>query len=176
MTYMGPATQSYDFTHMWDMTDLRAPAGPKSYCPNSLMYIIATEPDFSKFNYLVNLADMEGVFTDPQADFTIFVPSDKSLVGMGQGPFINMDRATARNIIKSSMLNRKITSDILEDSPAAYFITRDPPNRLFVTNLSGVTQINNNVTIIHKNIDAVNGMIHVIDGLIWPNMSPSPQY
>ena len=58
MTYMGPATQSYDFTHMWDMTDLRAPAGPKSYCPNSLMYIIATDPDFSKFNYLVNLADM----------------------------------------------------------------------------------------------------------------------
>ena len=175
MTYMGPATQSYDFTHMWNMTDLRAPAGEKHYCPNSLMQIIATEPDFTKFNYLVNLADMENIFTDPQADFTLFVPSDKSLASMGQGPFVSMDRSTARSIIKSSMLNRKITSDILEDSPAAYFLTKDPPNRLFVTNLSGVTQIDNNITVLHKNIDAANGIIHVIDCLIWPNMSPSPQ-
>ena len=172
---MCPATQSYDFTHMWDMTDLRAPSTGKTYCPNSMMQLISSNPDFRKFKYIVTLADMEDVLSASQADFTLFVPSDKSISHLGEGPFLNMDKGTARSIVTSSMLNRRITSDLLEDSPASYFVTNDPPNRLFVTNLSGVTKINNCFTVITKNIQATNGVIHVIDGLLWPNMTPSPQ-
>ena len=81
---------------------------------------------------------------------------------------MNMDQSTARNIIKSSMLNRRITSDLLEDSPAAYFLTTHPPNRLFVTNISGHTHINNDTNVINKNIQAINGIIHVVDKMLWP--------
>ena len=75
---------------------------------------------------MVKLAGMQESLSDSQADCTLFVPDDRSIAPLGDGVFLNMDKATAISIIKSSMLNRKITSDLLEDSPAAYFITRNP--------------------------------------------------
>ena len=168
MVSIGPNSQSYNYTHMWDMTDLRVPKQELRYCHGSLMDIVSKNPDFTKFSYMAKLANMQNIFADKQANFTLFVPSDNSIRSLGDGVFMNMDQSTARNIIKGSMLNRRITSDILEDSPASYFLTTQPPNRLFVTNISNHTYINNDVNVINKNIQATNGIIHVVDKLIWP--------
>lgn len=170
MVSMGPATQSYNFSHMWNTKDLRGCLPKEVDYPTSLMSIINKHPDFSKFRYMVKLAKLEGIFNSTQADFTIFVPSDKAIAGLGDSVFMNMDDAIARHIVKSSTLDRKIPSELLEDSPAAYFLTKDPPNRLFITNISGRTYINNDINIIHKDMQAVNGLIHVIDKLIWPEI------
>lgn len=170
MVSIGPSTQSYNFTHMFSINDLRGHLSKEVETITSLMSIISKHPDFSKFYYMVKLAKLEGIFNSTQADFTIFVPSDKAITGLGEEVFMNMDDSVARHIIKSSTLNRKISSDLLEDSPASYFITNDPPNRLFITNISGRTYINNDINIIHKDMHASNGLIHVVDKLIWPNM------
>jgi len=155
---------------MWDIQDLRGHSPMEVECPTSLMAIISNHPDFSKFRYMVKLAKLEGIFNSTQADFTIFVPSDKAIAGLGDSVFMNMDDAVARHIVKSSTLDRKIPSDLLEDSPASYFLTKDPPNRLFITNISGRTYINNDINVIHKDMQASNGLIHVVDKLIWPEM------
>jgi len=171
MVSIGPDTQSHNFSHMFNMPDIRGPLPLKINCPNTLMGIITTNPDFSKFRYMVKIARLGGILNDIQADFTIFIPSDKALEsaeGLGEEVFINMDDSTARHIVLSSMLNRRITSELLADSPASYFITRDPPNRLFVSNISGKTCINTDINIIHTDIIASNGIIHVIDNLIRP--------
>lgn len=165
-----PATQSYNFTHMWDFTDLRGPTPKDNYCPNSLMEIINNHSNFSKFRHMVKLAKLDGVLAGAQADFTLFVPSDNAFRGINDAVFMNMDDATARHIVKSSMLDRKLSSDVIKDSPASYFITKDPPNRLFISNISGKTYINNDINVIHFDQMAKNGIIHVIDKLIWPEM------
>jgi uncharacterized surface protein with fasciclin (FAS1) repeats len=170
MVSIGPSTQSHNFTHMYDIPDLRGCLPRQAECPNSLMAIISKHPDFSKFRYMVKLGKLEGVLNGVQADFTIFIPSDRAIAGLGDAVFINMDDATARHIVKSSMLNRKIPSELLEDSPASYFLTRDPPNRLFITNISGRTYINNDINVIHKDLMTSNGIIHVVDNLIWPEI------
>jgi len=170
MTSIGPSTQSYNFTHMWDLGDLRGCPPKVTGCPNTLFGIINNHPDFTKFKYMINLGMFEGILDNSQADFTLFVPSDRAIAGLGDGVFMNMDVSTARHIVKSSMLDRKISSDLLEDSPAAYFLTKDPPNRLFVSNISGKTYISNCIEVIHKDILATNGIIHVVDKLIWPTI------
>lgn len=170
MVSIGPNSQSYNFTHMFSIPDLRGHLPKQEECPNSLMSIISNHKDFSKFRYMVKLAKLEGILNDKQADFTLFIPSDRAISGLGDNVFINMDDATARHIIKTSMLDRKITSELLSDSPASYFITKDQPNRLFITNISGRTYINNDINIIHKDMLASNGIIHVIDKLIWPEI------
>ena len=81
-----------------------------------------------------------------------------------------MDILTARRIVKTSMLYERIPAKILEDSPAAYYYTTDTTNRLFITNLTGVTYINNNIKIIQKDVLSSNGIIHVIDNLIIPHI------
>jgi len=168
MVSIGPNSQSYNFTHMWDIADLRGHNPKKQDCPNSIMEAINTHPDFTKFRYMVKLAKLEGILSDPQANFTIFVPSDRALQDLGDALFINMDSATARHIVKSSMIDRKIPSELLEHSPASYFMTKDSPNRLFITNISGRTYINNNINVIHKNMILANGIIHIIDALLRP--------
>lgn len=165
-----PATQSYNFTHMWDFTDLRGPTPKGEYCPNSLMEIINKNPDFTKFSYMVKLANLEAILSEAQADFTLFIPSDNAIKDVSDSVFMNMDDATARHIVKSSMLDHKLSADVIKDSPASYFMTKDPPNRLFITNISGNTYINNDINVIKFNVMASNGIIHVIDRMYWPEM------
>lgn len=168
MVSIGPDSQSYNFTHMFNIKDLRGPLPVKKECPNTLMDVIINTPEFSKFRFMVKLARLESILNGLQADFTLFIPSDNAIAHLGDEVFINMDDASARHIVMSLMLNRRITSDLLIDSPASFFLTRDPPNRLFISNISGKTYINNDTRIIKFDILTRNGVIHVIDNLIIP--------
>lgn len=170
MVSIGPYSQSMNFTSMFDPSDLRGHLPKETVCPNSIADIVNTHSDFSKFRYLLKLSKLEGLYGAAQANCTLFVPSDDALKHIDNNAFLNMDDATARHIVRTSTLDRRITSDILADSPAAWFHTRDKPNRLWVTNISGRTYINNCVNVIHKDMAAVNGIIHVVDNLIWPDI------
>lgn len=169
MTAIGPYSQSYNFTHMFNQGDLRGPLPKQNFaCPNSLMDIIQKTPRFSRFMYMIKLTELQNVLGQNQANFTLFIPSDSYLKEIDDNYFINMDRGTALHIVKSSMLDNKITSDLIEESPAAWFYTKDMPNRLFISNISGKTYINNNINVVEKDILATNGVIHVVDKLIMP--------
>ena len=168
MTSVGPYHQKTNMTFMFDKSDLRGPLPQKVECHNSLSNIISMNPDFSKFRYILRLSKLDGLYSDIQANFTLFVPSDDALTNIPDSVFVNMDLLTARNIIKTSTLNNRITSDILSDSPCSYFMTNNPTNRLFVTNLNGQITIDNHINIIGTDIMASNGIIHVVDGLIRP--------
>ena len=173
MTSNTPATQAYNFTHMFDQPDLRTCSSNKKpvYSQNSMMSIIDKHPDFTKFKYMIQLSDFQEIFDDSQTNFTVFIPSDDTLQKIGKNVFTNMDRTTARSIINASILNHRIPSEILADSPASYFATRHKYDRLFITNINGRTYLNNCVNVIHKDWIASNGIIHVIDGLIVPALT-----
>lgn len=168
MVSTGPSYEYKNFTHMFDMPDLRGPLPEIKYNKDSIMYLLNDNPDFSKFKYIIKLANLENIYNDIQANFTLFVPSDKALSHIDDNVFINMDLLTARNIIRSSTLKQRITGAILEDSPISLLHTLDPRNRLRVTNINGRTFLNNSINVIHTNISASNGMIHVVDNLLWP--------
>ena len=170
MVASGPYSESYNFRHMFNLGDIRGCPPKQEGCPGSLMNLITTNPDFTKFKYMVKLARLETILNDAQANFTLFVPSDNAIAGLGDAVFMNMDDSTARHIIKSSMLDRRIPSELLEDSPASYYTTKDPPNRLFITNISGKMYINTDINVVHTDIMAINGLIHVVDKLIWPEI------
>ena len=167
---ISPNSQSYNFTHMFNMTDKRGILPITTPCKGTLLDIINSTPDFGKFRYLLKLAQEEDILNSSQANFTIFVPSDRMLQKMGDNIFVNMDSTTAWYIVKSSMIKNKIPSEIIEDSPASYYYTVNEINRLFITNIGGTTYINDKIKIIHKDILCTNGIIHVIDGLIIPDM------
>jgi hypothetical protein len=168
MTSIGPYSQSYNFTHMFDIPDLRGESECK-YPKDTIMGILSNK-NLSKFRYIVKLARMDGILSHPQSDFTLFVPSDNHIKDLHDSIFVNMDVSVARHIVKSSMLDRKITSNLLQDSPASYFKTKNPINSLFVTNISGTTYINDSATVISFDNIASNGIVHVIDKLLIPEI------
>ena len=108
---------------------------------------------------------MSGILASSQSNLTIFVPCNNAF---SKNDLEYMDVSLARHIVKTSTLDKKITSELLEDSAASYFTTKDPPNRLFVKNFDGKIFINNHSMVIHKDIITSNGIIHVVDKLIIP--------
>lgn len=166
MSYCGPYTQSYNFTHMFNFTDLRGNLPIKKYRKGSIMYEIQNNPELTKFCYIVKLAVLENVLDNIQANFTIFIPIDSSITD--DDKLVNMELGSARHIVLSSLLNDRMPSEILTDSPASFFNTMDPPNRLFVTNVDRMTRINENINIIQFDTICNNGIIHLVDRLIEP--------
>ena len=171
MTAITPGSQPLLMTHMYSLPDLRksgCPGGKYAYNPTSLMGILAGNPQFSRFTYIMKLAKFDGLYNDPQANFTLFAASDKALSNIPEYVFTNMDMSSARHLVKISTLAGIISSSLLEDSPASYFITTDRANKIYITNIRRTTYICNNIKVVHKDIEASNGMIHLVDGLIRP--------
>jgi uncharacterized surface protein with fasciclin (FAS1) repeats len=166
MVSTGPYFQSNNFTHMFDFVDLRGNSSCEEDNNNSLMGVININPNFSKFKYIVERARMNTTLSDPQSDFTLFIPLDNFISRL---EIEGMDISMARNIVKSAMLDRKITSELLEDSNSSYFFTKSKSNNLFINNMNGITYINEDIRIIQKDIITDNGIIHVIDNIILPS-------
>lgn len=168
MVSNAPNSLPYDFRSMYDIPDLRGCLPKKGYNSESMMGVISQHPDFTRFKYIMELSKLAGIYNDPQADFTLFVPSDQKIAHIPESVFTNMDNATARNIVKTSTLNLRISSELLGDSPAAYFTTNNKTTKLFISNISGTTYVNNCLKVIHSDLETSNGLLHVIDGLLWP--------
>jgi hypothetical protein len=132
------------------------------------MEFINNTPEFSKFKYIVEKAMMSDILGSMQTNATLFIPFDNEISNLEDFFFRDMDVSLARHIIKTSMLNKKITSELLEDSQCSIFNTNDPFNKILISNINGEIYINNTIKIIHKDIIAKNGIIHVVDDLVWP--------
>jgi uncharacterized surface protein with fasciclin (FAS1) repeats len=169
MSGITPTTMSLDYSHMYNMVDLRkCIQSPKKYCSGSLMDIINSHPDFTKFSYIIKTARLDGLLDDIEANVTIFVPSNREINCIDEGVFTNLDISTARQIVMTNMLKYRIPSELLTDSPSSYFTTFNPVEKLFITNINNVIYLNNCTKVIFPDIEASNGLIHVVDNLIWP--------
>ncbi len=169
MTAIGPYSQSYMMTHMYSTPDLRVcqNKGKIVYDKSSIMGILDRTPIYSKFARILQIAQMDGVYNQLQANFTLFVTPDSYV---SDDLMKSIDVGDARRIVKSSSLKGIIPSVLIEDSPATYFMTTDERTKLFVTNLRGETLINDGIRVIEKDIRASNGMIHTINNVIIPYM------
>lgn len=170
MVSIGPNSQAYDMKQMYDFPDLRKRT--KDDCifkKNTLMGIIGNNQDFTIFSKLVEKARYVGKLSQPEADYTIFVPSDHALKQKYSQDFLdNIDDGMARQILYFSMMNRKIDQNLLQSSPISIFPTIDRSNSMTIHTVSGVTKLPNCTTVIHWNHPADNGIIHVIDNLLIP--------
>ena len=170
MTSSGPYTQAYDMKHMYDLVDLRTKQ-KRCFLPtkNNMLSVINTNQDFKIFSTIVEKAQHSSQLSQPQADFTLFVPSDAKIRQRYSQQFIdNIDAGMAKRILLASMMNRKIDQFLIQSSPVCTFPTMDRSNSLFVHTIDGITTLPNNTTVIHWNHFADNGLIHVIDNFLIP--------
>lgn len=171
MVSIGPYSEAFNFRHMYDFVDLRNKTQTTcSFNDNTLMGIIRNNPDFTIFSNIVQKAQYSGKLMDPQADFTLFVPSDNELRKKYNQDFLNnIDAGMARQILSFSMMNRKIDQYLLQSSPVTILPTLDRSNSMYLNTVCGVTRLVNDTKIIHFNHPADNGIVHVIDNLLIPD-------
>jgi len=161
MTSLGPYSQKFALSHMDRII------GVNTYTQNnkSIAGVIKTHSDFTKFRHILAVSGMGNLFDHQNSEITVFVPSDKYLQDVD---VTTIDRASARHIVKSSTLKRKIPSEVIKHSPFSYYHTNHPMNRLFIRNTGDNTTLNSYINIVEFDVVADNGLIHVTDTLIDP--------
>lgn len=170
MVSFAPNTQSYLYNHMSFFIDYESSTKPKTcMLKNSIYEYINCSENTKKFQKIVEKAQMIGFLNDEQINCTIFIPTDDFLHHIDNSYFDNMDIGLARKILSSSIIPRKIGSDLLTSSPVSYFYTKNPNMRMYITNINRITNINNCVNVVKYDIWKENGIIHIIDNLLLPS-------
>ncbi len=168
MVSNAPNSQSLNFTHMWSHTDLRGPLPKAQACGNTLLGALENNPDFSSFRKIVALAKMEDIFNNIQANFTVFVPSDTFLSDKIKKEIDNMDLLKARQIIKASSLDNKISSESFIGRQSLSLVTRDRSNRIRVNSNNDETFLNETIKVVDYDLILENGIIHTVSKHIVP--------
>lgn len=165
-----PTTPYLNFNHMYDFVDYRSKKQPEMcLTQGSIYYLLCRDTRFSKFRSIIDKAKLQGFFDDMQSNISLFIPTDNMLKHIPDSFFQTMDIGLARNILDASSIPKRLKSDLLTSSPVCYYFTKNPSMRMYVTNINKNTRINNCANIVQFDIEANNGMIHIIDNLLVPN-------
>ena len=140
---------------------------------NTIVDIAVGNPDFSILVDAVIAADLAGVLSS-DGPFTVFAPTNDAFItllnelGLSSLDDVPVDVLTT--ILTTHVIAGEFTSS---DLSTGYFKTvatgpDSNPTDIFINTASGVS-INGNVNVVAANIDASNGVIHVIDRVIQPS-------
>ena len=177
MTSMTPNSMYTDFSHMYNMIDIKTtlPSTTNKQISQGIKTIydtIISNSDYKYFTYILKLSKMDNILKQSYINYTVFVPSDEKLreKGITDAIFINMDRSVARQVVSYCILNNTINKSILEHNPIILIPTLNKISQLIISNKEDITYINNVIKIVEYDIKCINGTIHIIDDIPSPTI------
>lgn len=138
----------------------------------SIMSMIQNNSQFSIFNYIVHIAKYENILNNLSENFTVFVPCDSKLLNKYCESFLtNIDYLDAKNIVMAHIVDKMITTNMINNSETQQLITRHRSGELRSLNtsydeLSNVIMINDS-QIIDGDIIMKNGIIHIVNDFLF---------
>jgi len=140
--------------------------------PASVVDIIVNSADHNTLETAVLAAGLQGALSDPNSTFTVFAPTDAA--------FAALDPAVLNAALADpqGLLTQVLTNHVVAGTLEASFIS----DGLGVSNLSGGAldfAVNgssvtvNNANIIVTSLQAQNGLVHVIDAVLLPELRPA---
>ena len=123
---------------------------------------VATAAGFGTLVTAVGAADLATTLSDPDGDFTVFAPTDEAFAALPAGTLdaLLADPAALADILLYHTADGRIFSDeVLSSSAITTLQGSDAP-------IDGATI--DGATITSTDIQATNGVIHVIDAVILP--------
>ena len=135
-------------------------AGSANAQQNSLGTIISTDARFKEFNTLVTRANLSGMLAQ-NGPFTVFAPTDAAITNLPAGTLHN--DTLIRQAVLQHIMSGKTASDALTGTKKSAL----GQDLRFSRNGTQLL-INGNVMITSRDIQATNGVIHVIDAVLLP--------
>jgi hypothetical protein len=166
-----------DLIQTYDLEDKRRFPAKETYDKNSVYGYLCENPDFTIFKHLLITANLEKKADHPQFNCTLFICDDKTLLSKyGEKFFMNMDRNTALTLVQFHMFNRSIGMKTLLSKKGCIIQTKRIESQMSVDILDekGKQKIhlNQQAYIISDEIKRNNGMIYIIDNLLFPENFP----
>lgn len=145
-----------------DLDLLDVPATAVETNLSTIAEVLAADGRFTSLLNALEATDLAGVFTAP-GDYTLFAPTDEAFENMGE---LELTESQLKSILLYHVVGDSLTRDQLATDDLVptlsngrpIFVNRDGPN---ILNLSGAE-------VETFNINASNGIIHVIDEVMVP--------
>jgi uncharacterized surface protein with fasciclin (FAS1) repeats len=142
-------------------------AAPAAAADNTIADIAVGSPDFTTLVAALSCTDLVGAVADPSAQLTVFAPTNAAFRKFG---------LTERNICKlpKSLLTQVLTYHVAPGERFAADVLASRKIRMlnglstFPSVRRGVPYLNWYARISTPNVDASNGVIHVIDSVLIP--------
>ena len=136
----------------------------------SIDAIVRTNPSFEFFNALVRVADSNGALSTVLAgddDYTVFAPTDQALAQLPAGVFKSLVQPENRDLLISVLENHIVKGRVSSSDLASRQVESAGGNPLTAQGGAGVLTVGN-ARVIAPDINAENGIIHVVDNVILP--------
>lgn len=141
---------------------------PKATENKSITRLVSQAPNLSFLEAAVIKAGLAGTLDAP-GTFTIFAPTDDAFKAAGfttVDDVKNADAEVLKQILLYHALGSEVTSSAVQGLNAAP-VTTLAGKDFYVTGKNGNVWVNN-AKVIFKDVDASNGVIHVIDHVLMP--------
>ncbi|WP_167606629.1 fasciclin domain-containing protein [Maribellus sediminis] len=139
---------------------------------NTIADIAIANPDFSVLVEALTKANLVGAVSDKGAQLTVFAPTNDAfnalLSDLGAGSLNDVPTETLKSILLYHVIGSKAMSGDLETGyyPTLSTFSNNPMD-VYVSVNNGVS-INSNTMVTAADIEADNGVIHVVDHVILP--------
>lgn len=138
-----------------------------SYPEDSVMGFLS-QPEYSIFKYLTQVAQMDIRMSQSLFTSTVFVCDDENLKEQyGEDFFMKLDRNAALSIINYSIIPRIMTLKTLESVRMAKLDTRNPKNQINFLNKDGTLVLDGHIVMLGQ-VGRSNGIIQKVSGLLIP--------
>lgn len=134
--------------------------------------IVADDARFSTLAAAIERAGLAGTLDVPSSTFTVFAPTDAAFQASGIDLSAVSDEALADVLLYHVLGNSVRAADIPAGTTELETLNSNGPDGaalpIFVTNSGGSVSINGNVNVVETNVEAVNGVIHILDNVLLP--------
>lgn len=121
---------SRDYTHMYNVKDIKGPLPQPVFNPNTLLGYLLTNPEVRDyFELIVSNKGMAGLYNNTQAEYTLFIPVDCHNIRPD-----NQEAYAITKILEYHTLERIITPELLSSSGAILVNTRLSNTQILVEN------------------------------------------
>ncbi len=128
---------------------------------------VATDGGFDTLVAAVSAADLVATLQGP-GPFTVFAPTDAAFAGLPAGTLDNLllaeNQATLAGILTYHVVPGRVTADQVVNLTSATTVQGDD---IAITVVDGSVFVNG-IEVTQTDIEASNGVIHVIDGVLLP--------
>ena len=145
---------------------------PEDFFAQTIVQIAAGNPNFSTLVAALSkpeLSDLLAAANDPTADLTVFAPTndafDATLVALGKQSIDDIPVELLREIVTYHILGTAVFSNQLTDGAEVATLL---PDETVTVDLTNGVKIND-ATVLEADIQAVNGVIHAVNGVLLPS-------
>lgn len=172
MTSIGPYSQPMDYPGIKDgyFTDRKKlDIFEKKYTQGTIMKAIDESSVLKKFRYIVKRSELDTLLDNTELNITIFAPFDNYI---DDDVMKYIDRESARRIVLSSMLDKRLTTDIIKSSEILILLSRYVNDKIICSYCDRENSIiiNGYINILKSDVLCDNGVIHCVDGLLVKNI------